>query len=145
PIDYHARVGRSKIRPRHFMEFLILVLRMAILFQPLKVFMPLAVACVATGGVKLIVDVVGLFSRAGSVDWTLVFQPMVSTSAVLLLLVGLQLALVGMIADGVLRRAAQQRGPLLPSRAIRVLPWPGAAEGGPSDSKLEEHDVGGRP
>jgi glycosyltransferase involved in cell wall biosynthesis len=130
-IDYHSRVGRSKIRPRHFMEFLILVLRMAILFQPLKVFMPLAAACAGIGGAKLIVDVVGLFSRAGALDWSLVFQPMVSTSAVLLLLVGLQLLLVGMIADGVLRRAAQHRGPLLPSRAIRVIEEPDGGGAGP--------------
>jgi len=45
PINYYQRIGRSKISPRHFMDFTILVLRMAMLFQPLKIFAPLAFSC----------------------------------------------------------------------------------------------------
>lgn len=122
PISYHPRIGRSKIRPWHFMEFVMLVLRMAMLFQPLKVFAPMAVGCAALGGLKLVFDIVAVFERAGTANWSLLFlQRVVSTSAILLLLMALQLLLAGMMADGVLRRMAQQRAPLVPSRAVRVL------------------------
>jgi len=120
-IEYHPRVGRSKIRPRHFMEFMILVVRMAMLFQPLKVFTPLGVTFLAGGVAKIAFDIVALFKRADTAEWSLIYQPAISTSALLLLLAGLQLLMVGMVADSVLRRLAQQRGPLVQSRAIRAV------------------------
>lgn len=120
-IEYYPRIGHSKIRPRHFMEFMILVVRMAMLFQPLKVFTPLGVTFLGAGLTKVAFDVVALFKRANAPDWALIYQPAISTSALLLLLAGLQLLLVGMMADGVLRRLAQQRGPLVRSRAIRAI------------------------
>jgi glycosyltransferase involved in cell wall biosynthesis len=118
PIDYYRRVGQSKITPRHFMDFTILVLRMAMLFQPLKVFVPLAFLCGTLGGVKVLFDILSLFPRASTFDWSLLYQPVLSTSAILLLLVGLQLLLIGMVADGVLRRIAQHNRPLAPSHAV---------------------------
>ena len=120
-IDYYRRVGKSKITPRHFLDFMILVLRMAMLFQPLRVFLPLALSCGALGVLKVIYDIAALFPRSSMIDVSLLYQPVISTSAILLLLVGLQLLLIGMVADGILRRIAQQRGPLVPSRAVRVL------------------------
>jgi glycosyltransferase involved in cell wall biosynthesis len=127
-IEYYPRIGRSKIRPRHFMEFVMLVVRMAMLFQPLKVFAPLSVTFLGAGITKIVFDVVALFKRADTPDWSLIYQPAVSTSALLLLLTGLQLLMVGMMADSVLRRLAQQRGPLVPSRAIRAIEEPEVAE-----------------
>ena len=41
-IDYHARLGESKIRPWHAYEFTLLILRTIVYFNPLKVFVPLA-------------------------------------------------------------------------------------------------------
>jgi glycosyltransferase involved in cell wall biosynthesis len=120
-IAYHPRIGRSKIRPWHFMEFVMLVLRMAMLFQPLKVFAPMAGACAALGGLKVLFDIVAVFERTGLGDWSVVYHRVVSTSAILLLLVALQLLLAGMMADGMLRRLAQQRAPLVPSRAVRLF------------------------
>jgi hypothetical protein len=120
PIDYHRRIGESKITPRHFMDFIVLVLRMAMLFQPLKIFVPLAALFGVFGLLKVALDVVGLFRRADHIDWSLVFQPTLSTSAILMLLVAFQLLLVGMVADGVLRRIAQRNAPLIPSHAIGV-------------------------
>jgi len=38
PIDYHARLGSSKIRPRHAYDFALLVLRVMVYFNPLKEF-----------------------------------------------------------------------------------------------------------
>jgi glycosyltransferase involved in cell wall biosynthesis len=118
PIDYYRRIGQSKITPRHFMDFMILVLRMAMLFQPLKIFGPLGFACGLLGLGKVVFDIVSLFSRTAAVGWSLLYQPLLSTSALLLLLVGLQLLLIGMVTDGVLRRIAQQNGPSVPSRAV---------------------------
>ncbi len=117
-IDYHRRVGKSKITPRNFMDFLILVLRMAMLFQPLKVFLPVAVFCSVLGFIKIGLDVLGLFQRAEVFCWKLIFQPTLSTSALLLLLAGLQLLLIGMVADGLLRRISRTNRPLIASHAI---------------------------
>ena len=131
PINYYKRVGKSKITPRHFMDFTILVLRMAMLFQPLKIFAPLAFACGFVGLLKVFYDVVTLFPRAANFDWSLFYQPVLSTSAILLLLVGLQLLLIGMVADGVVRRIGQHNRSLPPSHAIRAfqsLPAPQSEE-----------------
>jgi glycosyltransferase involved in cell wall biosynthesis len=121
PINYYPRVGHSKITPRHFMEFAILVLRMAMLFQPLRVFIPLSVWCGFFGILKVIYDIATTFLRAPTLGWSLLYQPVLSTSAILLLLVGLQLLLIGMVADGVLRRISQHNRPMVPSHAI-LLP-----------------------
>ncbi|MCC7162900.1 MAG: glycosyltransferase family 2 protein [Anaerolineae bacterium] len=121
PIDYYARVGQSKIRARHFMDFMMLVLRMAMLFQPMKIFLPLAVGCIGLGLVKMLFDVVSIYPRTGTFGWELLVLPVLSTSAVLLLIVGLQLLLIGMVADGALRRIAQHNGPLVPSHGVRVV------------------------
>jgi hypothetical protein len=124
PIDYYRRVGNSKIVPRHFMDFMILVLRMAMLFQPLKIFVPLAFSFGLLGGAKVVFDIVALFERTATFDSSLLFQPVISTSAILMLLVGLQLLLIGMVADGVIRRIAQHNRPQVPSRAIWVPELP---------------------
>jgi glycosyltransferase involved in cell wall biosynthesis len=117
PIDYYRRVGQSKIIPRHFIDFVILVLRMAMLFQPLRVFVPLALACAVLGGLKVLFDIVALFPRSSAFGWSLFYQPVLSTSAILLLLMGLQLLLIGMVADAVLRRIAQHNRPSVTSCA----------------------------
>jgi nucleotide-binding universal stress UspA family protein len=118
PINYYRRVGKSKITPRNFIDFTILVLRMAMLFQPLKIFAPLALACILLGIAKAVADVVTVVSRAAVVDLSILQQPIMSTSSVLLLLVGLQILLIGMVADGVLRRIGQGNRDLVPSRAV---------------------------
>ena len=128
PIEYYRRTGSSKIRPRHFLDFIILVLRMALLFQPLKIFLPLAVGAGLLGAGKIAFDLVGLFARATTRDWSLLFQPALSTSAILLLLLGFQLLLVGMVADGVLRRIAQRNRLLAPSHAVWAREATAAAE-----------------
>jgi glycosyltransferase involved in cell wall biosynthesis len=52
PIDYYERVGESKIRPAHALEFFLLVLRTVVYFNPLKVFLLL-------GAVKFMYDLTG--------------------------------------------------------------------------------------
>ncbi len=56
-IDYHARVGKSKIRPYHAFEFTILILRTIVYFNPLKVFMPIGAVLVFTGLLKTVYDI----------------------------------------------------------------------------------------
>jgi glycosyltransferase involved in cell wall biosynthesis len=41
PIHYGQRIGHSKIKARHFFKFLFLVVRLTVLFQPLRIFLPL--------------------------------------------------------------------------------------------------------
>jgi hypothetical protein len=119
PINYYQRVGKSKITPRNFVDFMILVLRMAMLFQPLKIFVPLAFICSSLGVLKATSDIITVYSRTPIIDVSTMQQPMLSISAVFLLLGGLHLLLVGMVADGVLRRIGQDNRHLEPSHAVR--------------------------
>lgn len=57
PINYHVRVGESKIRPRHAFDFLILILRTIVYFNPMKVFLPIGAVFFAGGLVKLVFDI----------------------------------------------------------------------------------------
>jgi len=64
PIDYHERIGESKIRPTHAAEFLLLILRTIVYFNPLKVFLPVGGVFFLGGLVKFIYDVyIGNFSE----------------------------------------------------------------------------------
>lgn len=115
PIDYYPRVGSSKIVPWHFMDFLMLILRMSMMFNPLKVFIPLALVSMLLGVLKIAFDILALFARTPGGGWRLLLEPALSTSAVLLLFAGLQLLILGMVADGVVRRVAQHNRPAAPS------------------------------
>ena len=97
-----------------------LVLRMAMLFQPLKIFVPLALGAGLLGAAKVVFDIAALFARTPARGFALLFAPTLSTSAILLLLLGCPALLVGMVADGVLRRIAQRNRLLAPSHAVLV-------------------------
>jgi glycosyltransferase involved in cell wall biosynthesis len=84
PIDYHARVGKSKIRPGHAFDFLLLVLRITVFFNPLRVFVPLGLVMATVGLAKFIYD--------------LTLQN-ISESALLGLLGALIVWAVGLLAD----------------------------------------------
>ncbi len=103
PIDYHEREGRSKIVPGHFFNFVLLVLRLAVLFRPLKVFVPAAAVCGILGLVKLMLDVVIAIDQAGLTASLFTF-PIVSPTAVIFLVAALQLLLFGMVAESMGRR-----------------------------------------
>ncbi|MFN0114149.1 MAG: glycosyltransferase family 2 protein [Paracoccaceae bacterium] len=57
PIEYGKRVGKSKIRPVDFINFLILVLRMTTLFNPLRVFIPFGLILMVLGVIKFAYDI----------------------------------------------------------------------------------------
>jgi len=64
PIDYHARIGKSKIRPGHAFDFTLLIVRTIVYFNPLKVFLPLGAIFFLGGLAKFIYDVyLGNFSE----------------------------------------------------------------------------------
>ncbi len=93
PIQYERRTGRSKIRPiRDTLNFLTLILRTIVYFDPLRVFLPLA----------LLLVLVGLLT--GLLSW-LFLPKILDTTTALLVLSGLQVAVLGLLADLVVRRS----------------------------------------
>ncbi len=105
PINYHQREGESKINPAHFPNFIMLVLRLAVLFRPLKVFVPISLLCFAMGLLKLTLDIVAAANQAGSLGAILTSLPVVSTTSVILFVSALQILLFGMVAEAMARRA----------------------------------------
>jgi glycosyltransferase involved in cell wall biosynthesis len=83
-IDYHARLGESKIRPWHAYEFTLLILRTIVFFNPLKVFIPLGAMLMTAGLVKFAYDVT---------------QSNLSESAIFAMLTAMLFWAVGLLAD----------------------------------------------
>ena len=90
PIDYRKRQGKSKIMPWDAGSFAVLILRVAMLFRPLRVFLPLAVACILYGTAKAAID--------------LTHDPNISASAIFAFVSALMMVLVGMLGDAVATR-----------------------------------------
>ncbi len=84
PIDYFKRVGSSKIRASHAYQFLMLILRTVVYFNPLRFFLPLGLFFFVGGGAKLLYDIT---------LWNM------SESAVMGLLSGVIIWCVGLLAD----------------------------------------------
>ncbi len=95
PINYAARIGKSKIRPiRDTLNFIQLIIRTVLLFAPLKIFLPLA---------SLL-----FFSSIGVFIYSVFWLPRVLDTTVMLLIVGaLQILSIGLIADMVNRRLSR--------------------------------------
>jgi len=103
PIDYLPRTGTSKIRPGHFPNFLMLVLRLAVLFRPLKVFIPASMVCLVLGLVKLMLDIV-IATKDTGLTLDLLRYPIISTTTVIFLIASVQILLVGMVAESLAQR-----------------------------------------
>jgi glycosyltransferase involved in cell wall biosynthesis len=141
PINYYRRVGESKIRPWHFMDFTMLVLRVAMLFQPLRIFVPLAFLFGTVGVLKVLLDVIAFIPRNESFGASLLYEAVLSSSALFLLLMAAQLLLVGMVADGVLRRIMQRSEPQVRSRAVVLEPLDSGAIQNAPDETIETEPV----
>jgi len=102
PIEYRERSGRSKIVPWDAASFLVLILRTAMLFRPLRVFLPVVLLCLLYGVVKM------------SVDFT--HQPNISASALLAFMSALLVLLIGMLGDAL----ATRLGRLNPNAVLSV-------------------------
>lgn len=57
PITYGKRVGTSKIKAKDFFRFMMLVCRLTVYFQPLRVFLPIGVLLFLIGFAKGIYDI----------------------------------------------------------------------------------------
>jgi len=121
PIDYYKRQGKSKIVPWNFFEFVALVLRLSMSFNPLRVFVPVSMVCFLLGLLKLLADIVFAVMRVGSFGLHLLVEPVVSTTAVVFLLFGLQILLIGMMSDGLARKIAQRIPTEYQSQAVEDL------------------------
>lgn len=94
PIDYYTRKGKSKFHPlKDTYNYLTLVVRSVMYFNPLKVFLPVTLALALAGLIKLIRDI--LFYRS-------LYVPGVT---LLLVLMAIQVAMMGFLADLIARRA----------------------------------------
>lgn len=105
PIDYHKRTGKSKIVPWDFFNFMTLVIRLSMLFNPLKIFLPIAFTSFAIGFVKLIADIIIALGKLDSYSFASLFnQAVVSSTSLIFLLASLQILLIGMVGDGIVRK-----------------------------------------
>jgi glycosyltransferase involved in cell wall biosynthesis len=94
PIDYHKRVGLSKVRALHVYDFLLVILRTAIYFNPLRFFLPLGAVFFVGGLAKLAYDV-----------WRWKFSP----NGGLLIVAALIVWAVGLLSDQISRIALISR------------------------------------
>jgi glycosyltransferase involved in cell wall biosynthesis len=90
PIDYRARRGRSKIVPWDAGSFAILILRTAMLFRPLRIFIPIVMLCLLYGVIKMTIDMLR--------------DPNISASALLAFVSALIILLIGMLGDAIATR-----------------------------------------
>lgn len=92
PIDYQARIGSSKIRPvRDTLNFIQLILRTTLLFEPLRIFLPVALA--------------GMLAAVAVLLYSWFFTPKIMDATVAVLFIGsIQILAVGAIADIINRR-----------------------------------------
>lgn len=93
PIDYHLRLGRSKIRPvRDTLNFIQLIIRTVLYFDPLKIFLPISAFFFASSIAVLVLSYL--------------FTPKVmDITTVILFISGVQILAIGMIADLIDKRS----------------------------------------
>ena len=95
PIDYYPRKGRSTFHPiSDTYNYLSLVVRAVMYFEPLKVLLPVSLALFAIGGVKMIYDIFAYHFH---------FAP----STVIVILTAIQIGALGLLADLVAKRVQQ--------------------------------------
>jgi glycosyltransferase involved in cell wall biosynthesis len=108
PIDYHARKGRSKIVPWDAGSFAILILRTAMLFRPLRVFIPVVLLCLAYGIIKMSIDMVR--------------DPNISASALLAFVSALIVLLIGMLGDALATRLGRLNPQIVGVQTVEFIP-----------------------
>lgn len=94
PIDYHKRIGLSKVRALHVYDFLLVILRTVIYFNPLRFFLPFGGLFFLASFTKLIFDAI---------------HKTLSITAATFFLAGLLLWAVGLLSDQISRIALHVR------------------------------------
>jgi len=93
PIAYYKRIGRSTFHPiRDTSNYLMLVVRTIMYFNPLRFFVPLTLTLLSVGFGKMIYDIFA---------YRFHFAP----STVMLVLTGIQVGAIGLLADLIVRRS----------------------------------------
>ena len=93
PIAYRKRVGRSSFHPiADTYNYLSLVVRAIMYFNPLRVFLPVSLTVLLVGAAKMVYDIIA---------YRFHFAP----STVILMIGGLQLGAIGLLADLIVRRS----------------------------------------
>jgi glycosyltransferase involved in cell wall biosynthesis len=92
PIDYHKRIGKSKINPiRDTLNFTLLIIRTTVYYAPLRVFLPIS-------GVLLLAGLIfGVYS-------ILILEKLMDVTTVVLVMAAIQLASTGLLADMINKR-----------------------------------------
>jgi glycosyltransferase involved in cell wall biosynthesis len=94
PIDYYKRKGKSSFHPvSDTYNYLSLVVRTIMYFNPLKVFLPVSLALIVVGAAKLVRDVIHYRS------------PYIPGVTLMLILTAIQVGAIGLLADLIVRRA----------------------------------------
>ncbi len=93
PIDYYPRKGKSTFHPlKDTSYYLMTVIRTVTWFSPLKIFLPPALLLLLLGFSKAIVDII-------QYDWRF------TSSTIIMILAGLQILVLGLIADMIAKRS----------------------------------------
>ena len=93
PISYSRRIGRSSFHPiADTYNYLSLVIRAIMYFNPLRVFLPASLTLLLIGAAKMIYDIFA---------YRFHFAP----STVILIVTGFQVGAIGLLADLIVRRA----------------------------------------
>jgi glycosyltransferase involved in cell wall biosynthesis len=94
PIPYRRRAGRSKFRPvRDTLRLILALLRAVVHFDPLRLFLPLAIGLLALAAMTIV--------------WNVVVEVSLTDSAVLLALSGLEIFVLGLLAELIVRRTGR--------------------------------------
>ena len=57
-LPYYKRVGKSSIKPKHFFQFLNLIIKILVYFNPIRAFMPVTLILLLVGVSRLIRDII---------------------------------------------------------------------------------------
>jgi len=109
PIEYLKRKGKSHINPvRDFVNFTVLILRLASYFEPMKFFLPISMVVFGLGILRATRDFI-LLGYLGSLS-------------VIMMLMAIQFFLTGIVADVIVRRsgAALTSAALLSARVHKT-------------------------
>lgn len=90
PIDYRKRKGKSSIKPKHFIMFCNILIRMTTYFKPLKIFLPISVIFLILGISK------------GTFDF--INQGKIGAAAVTTVLAAIQIGFLGLLAELIIKR-----------------------------------------
>jgi glycosyltransferase involved in cell wall biosynthesis len=95
PINYEKRIGKSKIHPiREPINFIILITRISLYFSPLKLFLPISLSLI-------------LLSIAWGLMSYFFIGRFADVTTLILFVTGLQLGVLGMLAEMINRRLPQ--------------------------------------